>query len=117
LKTTLASKTFAPWIDRLIRSGYDFHLVFLWVPSVDFAIERVAQRVRAGGHSVPEEVIRRRYTKGIANFFSLYQPLATSWRVYNNSRGRRPKLIAAGRERGRKSIRNAAQWRAFKGLA
>ena len=60
-ETTLASRTFAPWLRDLRASGYDVQLVFLWLPSADFAIERVADRVRSGGHNVPEETIRRRY--------------------------------------------------------
>src|SRR3989338_4414408 len=75
-ETTLASKTFAPWIKNLRKTGYDFHLVFLWLPSENFAVARVAERIRMGGHDVPEETIRRRYHAGIKNFFRLYKPLA-----------------------------------------
>ena len=57
-ETTLASKTFAHWIQNLKLSGYTFHLFYLWLPSPDFAIARVAERVRMGGHYVPEETIR-----------------------------------------------------------
>ena len=59
-ETTLASRTFAPWIEGLIRSGYRFRLIFLWLPSPEMSIERVSKRVRLGGHSVPDETIRRR---------------------------------------------------------
>jgi predicted ABC-type ATPase len=69
-ETTLASRSFAPRIRRLIASGYECHLVFLWLPSADFAVGRVADRVRLGGHTVPEETIRRRYRSGLRNFFS-----------------------------------------------
>lgn len=48
-ETTLASKTFAPWITELCKTGYLFHLVFLWLPSEEFAVNRVAERVRMGG--------------------------------------------------------------------
>ena len=75
-ETTRASLTYAPWIKELKNKGYIFHLVFLWLPSEEFAIARVAERVRMGGHNVPEEIIRRRYTKGMRNFFRLYKPLA-----------------------------------------
>jgi predicted ABC-type ATPase len=64
-ETTLASRSFAPWIAKLKQSGYTFHLVFLWLPSADFAVARVAERVRMGGHDVPEETIWRRDNKGI----------------------------------------------------
>lgn len=94
-ETTMASRSFAPWIAELMRTGYDFHLVFLWLPSPDFAVTRVRDRVGLGGHSVPEEDIRRRYTRGLENFFRLYRPLAASWRLYDNS-DVAPNLVASG---------------------
>lgn len=84
-ETTLASRSFAPWLKDLRVSGYDVHLFFLWLSSADLAIARVASRVQMGGHFVPDEVVRRRYSAGTRNFFSLYQPLATTWAVYNAS--------------------------------
>ena len=59
-ETMLASRSFAPWNAGLKKEGYLFHLFFIWVPSSDVSVERVKARVRAGGHSVPEETIRRR---------------------------------------------------------
>ena len=56
---------------------------------------RVAARVRLGGHAVPEETIRRRYRSGLRNLFSLYRPLTTTWRVYDNSADI-PRLVASG---------------------
>ena len=55
-ETTLASRSFAPWLRQLVTSGYSAHLVFLWLPSADFAVDRVAERVRTGGHNVPPRV-------------------------------------------------------------
>jgi predicted ABC-type ATPase len=78
---------------RFLASGYQVHLLFLWLPSADFAVERVADRVRAGGHNVPTPTVRRRYQSGARNFFELYQPLASSWGLYDSS-GPEPKLIA-----------------------
>jgi predicted ABC-type ATPase len=95
-ETTLASRSLAPWLAELIRTGYEFHLVFVWLPSADFAVQRVADRVRMGGHNVPEATVRRRYDRGLRNFFRLYQPLATSWRMYDNSAMEGVRLIAAG---------------------
>lgn len=92
-ETTLASRTFAPWLRDLRTSGYAVHFIFLWLSSADLAVERVADRARAGGHDVPAETVRRRYRAGIRNFFSLYEPLATSWGLYNSS-GPQPKLVA-----------------------
>ena len=92
-ETTLASRTFAPWLRDLRISGYEIQLLFLWLPSAEFALDRVADRVRAGGHDVPTETVRRRYRAGLRNFFSLYEPLASAWKLYDSS-GLKPALIA-----------------------
>jgi predicted ABC-type ATPase len=108
-ETTLASRSFAPQIVKWKQMGYAFHLVFLWLPSADFALARVAERVRLGGHDVPAETVRRRYYRGMRNFFTLYQPLATSWRFYDNSRTR-PRLLARGGQGKRVWVADKAQW-------
>lgn len=59
-ETTLASRSFAPWIVEVRRLGYHVHLMFLVLESANLAASRVAERVRMGGHAVPEPTIRRR---------------------------------------------------------
>ena len=114
-ETTLASRSFAPWIAKLKQSGYTFHLVFLWLPSADFAVARVAERVRMGGHDVPEETIRRRYNKGIGNFFLLYRPMADTWRMYDNSEPSWPRIVADGRKDTSETIYDPNTWRLIRG--
>jgi predicted ABC-type ATPase len=109
-ETTLASRTFAPWISDLCKTGYFFQLVFLWLPDDEFAIARVAERVRMGGHNVPEETIRRRYHAGIRNFFHLYQALTDKWRLYNNSDPSGPRLIASGSGKNCDMIHDIEIW-------
>jgi predicted ABC-type ATPase len=96
-ETTLASRSFAPWLRDLRASGYAVHLFFLWLSSADLAVQRVADRVRAGGHDVPADTIRRRYRAGVRNLFSLYKPIVTTWAVYDCS-GLKSQLIAEGLE-------------------
>ena len=50
-------------------------------------------RVKMGGHNVPEEVVRRRYHKGLVNFGKLYCPLLDFWAIYDNS-AEVPKMVA-----------------------
>jgi predicted ABC-type ATPase len=95
-ETTLASRTFVPWIAGIRKAGYDFHLVFLWLPFPEASIERVAMRVKRGGHYVPDDVVHRRYHSGLNNFFQRYRPLTSSWRMYDNSSVGGPRLIAKG---------------------
>ena len=109
-ETTLASRAFVPRIRRLIIAGYECHLVFLWLPSADFAVARVADRVRLGGHAVPEETVRRRYRSGLRNFFRLYEALTTTWRMYDNS-VQEPLLIASGAGTETLAVNDADLWR------
>ncbi len=109
-ETTLAGRTHATWIRSLLRVGYEFYLLFLWLPSPELAVERVRSRVELGGHSVPEETVRRRYAAGLRNFFRVYKPLATVWRIYDNSRRTGPRLVAAGRVGGPVSVRDRRTW-------
>ena len=95
-ETTLASRSFAPRIVRLQAAGYDFHLNYLWIPSADLAVTRVAERVSLGGHDVPDDVVRRRYEKGLRNFFRIYAPLAKAWHFYDNRKADGPRLVAEG---------------------
>jgi len=83
-ETTLSGLTYAQMIPVWRSSGYAVKLVFLSLPDVEIAIERVATRVIQGGHNVPEEVIRRRFAHGIANF-ERYKLLVDSWQLYDNS--------------------------------
>lgn len=109
-ETTLAGRAYAPWIASLLKNGYEFHVIFLWLPSADFAVERVRARVRLGGHAVPEETIRRRYASGLTNFLTVYRPLATTWRVYDNATRPVPRLIAAGRKRRVTTVKDRRMW-------
>lgn len=95
-ESTLATRSYATWISRLAQEGYAFHLLFLWLNTMELAIQRVAERVRHGGHSVSEDIIRRRYVRGLENLSQLYIPLADSWVVYDNSGAGSPVLIASG---------------------
>ena len=94
-ETTLSSRTFAPWITRLKKEGYQFHLIFLWLKTEELAVSRVQERIKMGGHSVPETTIRRRYHAGLKNFFNLYQPITDSWQLYDNSDSAQLNLIAS----------------------
>jgi len=78
-ETALASKSFARWLHELRQTGYRPQLVFLWLPSPEMAVARVASRVLRGGHHVDDETVRRRYHAGLWNFFQLYRPLMESW--------------------------------------
>ena len=83
-ETTLSGLVYARMIPVWRSSGYLVELAFLSLPDAEMAIERVAMRVRQGGHNIPEAVIRRRFAHGIDNF-ERYKLLVDSWQLYDNS--------------------------------
>jgi len=94
-ETTLSGKTYAQMIPEWQRMGYSIKLVFLYLPDVKVAVDRVKYRVEQGGHNIPEKIIRRRYEKGWQNFQSLYKHLVNAWILFDNS-GITPRLLDEG---------------------
>lgn len=84
IETTLATKSYLNLIKQAQELGYEVILYFFYLPSVAIAKERVKMRVSEGGHNIPEDVIERRYTTGLINFFQ-YILLANRWYMYENS--------------------------------
>ncbi len=115
-ESTLASRFYAAWIGEMQRRGYEFHIMFLWLCDPSLAVERVRERVRAGGHEVAEEVIRRRYVRGARNFCNLYQPLASTWVVYDNSESGKPFQIARGGKELETTVLSGKSWDRFCGV-
>jgi predicted ABC-type ATPase len=91
-ETTLSGRGYLRLIKEWQDAGYSVKLIFLQLASPEEAIARVAQRVRQGGHNIPEDVIRRRFTAGKENFERRYSPLVDSWARYDNG-GELPILI------------------------
>jgi predicted ABC-type ATPase len=87
-ETTLASKTYKNKIIEAKRLGYTIHLIFFWLEEIELAKKRVQWRVYEGGHSIPDDVIERRYRNGIQNLFRIYLPLVDSAIIINNSFGK-----------------------------
>jgi predicted ABC-type ATPase len=83
-ETTCAGKSYAQLLSQCRTLGWRITLIYLWLPSPETAIARVARRVREGGHDVPAEVIRRRFRAGLLNLRELYLPLAHEARIYDN---------------------------------
>jgi predicted ABC-type ATPase len=71
IETTLTTKSYTKMIEVAKLNGYTVKLAYLWLNNVDLAIERVNARVKEGGHNIPEEVIRRRYKKGLFNLLNI----------------------------------------------
>jgi len=108
IETTLAGLSYRPRINRWKQLGFNVSLLFLWLPSADFAVSRVAERVAQGGHSIPEADIRRRYDRGLKNLTRAYLPLVDQVWVLNAS-DMPPELIWT-RQNGTETCLNAEIW-------
>ncbi|MBF0175872.1 MAG: zeta toxin family protein [Magnetococcales bacterium] len=95
-ETTLSTRSYLPWLVKCRNDGYQISLLFIALSSPEVATARVAERVRNGGHGIPEHVIRRRYCRGLGNFFTLYQPVLDRWFLVDNSLAALPTIVAYG---------------------
>jgi len=111
-ETTLASRIYAAWIEELKTQGYSFHLNYLWISSVEIAVKRVKERVNSGGHSIPDDVIRRRFARGFVNLTKLYQPISDTWRILDSDSSK-PETIATGCGTETKTVYNQRKWNKF----
>lgn len=113
-ETTLAGRGHARWLRDLRAAGYRVHLVFMSLPDPALAVARVAERVRQGGHHVPEGVVRRRFAAGLTNLLTVYSHVADSWQVYDNSDLAGPRLIASRAGGMDAVIADASAWENLK---
>lgn len=109
-ETTLGGNTLAALLAQAADKGAEVHVMYIGLASAELHIARVRSRVRAGGHDIAEEHIRRRYEHSRLNLVHLLPKLA-SLRVYDNSveadpaRGRTPEpVLVLHMEKGK--IRN-----------
>lgn len=112
IETTLATKSYQNLIEEAKSKGYEITLMFFWLNKVSLAKERVRLRVSKGGHNIPDNVIERRYFRGIQNLFKIYLPIANKVLIFDNSFGKR-KLIAQKNPDGRLSVFNQKLFKAM----
>lgn len=93
IETTLSTRSYTKLIEQAHARGYKVSLIYFWLNSPELAINRVAQRVRNGGHNIPVDTITRRYQAGINNLFRIYMPLVDYWLLADNSTT--PRVIVA----------------------
>jgi predicted ABC-type ATPase len=98
VETTLSGKSYLPLLKSCKEDGWTVSLYYFWLPTPEHSIARVANRVRHSGHSIPDEVIFRRFRVGLWNMRHLYLPLADTAAIYDNSEQRR--ILIADRVSG-----------------
>lgn len=114
-ESTLSSRTFALFLARCKAQGYRVQIFYIALPSAELAVNRVALRVKRGGHRIPQPDIERRFQRSLHNLYALYLPLADRWTVLDNATGvlRR---IAYGTAR-RTFVEEPEKWLNLKQLA
>lgn len=86
-ETTLASLTYAARIPAWRALGYFVTLAYLRLPSVEASIARVRRRVAAGGHDIPEAIIRRRFARSLECLETRYKSIIDEWYIYDSLEG------------------------------
>lgn len=110
-ETTLSTRSYVSLIKKARINGYKITLLYFWLASPDLAKQRVAKRVRQGGHNIPDDVVERRYYRGISNLLNLYAPVVDKWTVIDNMDSE-PTIIAKGTA-NEEMILNPELWNLF----
>ena len=84
-ETTLATKSYKSKVIEAQNKNYKVTLLFFWLQNVELAIERVKIRVQEGGHNIENNIIKRRYIRGIQNLFKIYLPIVDEVLIFDNS--------------------------------
>ena len=98
LESTLSGNYLLKVIEKARQRGYVFKLFYVFLESLDVCIERIKNRIKLGGHFVPDEDVRRRYYRSKQNFWHIYKDLAEDWSLFNNSLLADNQLVAVGSE-------------------
>lgn len=115
-ESTLSSRTFAVFLRTLQQQGYAVVVYYFSLANAQLAVRRVKLRVALGGHDVPADVVRRRFSRSLSNFFALYMPLADEWTLFDNSTPPLARSVAA-RVDGQLTVTEPATWRKLKKLS
>jgi len=98
VETTLAARGYIPKIPLWQKLGYTVHLVFLYLPNArhgSFPYCLSSATMQQGGHHIPDDVVKRRFASGLADFHCNYKQIVNKWILFDNS-GSIPLLLAQG---------------------
>ncbi|RMI17067.1 hypothetical protein EBE87_24075 [Pseudoroseomonas wenyumeiae] len=98
LETTLAGRSVLSRLRLAREAGYRIQLRYIALESVALNIQRVRARAAAGGHFIPPEIIRRRYTSSLANLPEALRLTERATVVDNSGEIHRVVLEIAGNE-------------------
>lgn len=115
-ETTLSTKSYVQLIKLAKAKGYTVTLLFFWLKNPELAVSRVENRVRHGGHFIPEDIIKPRYFRGVSNLFNHFINLCEVWMIFDNS-FTIPMLIAKGIEKDEIEVLNKDSYQLLKSYA
>jgi predicted ABC-type ATPase len=113
-ETTLAGRSYIRFLRRLRSDGYQVSIYYFWLQTAELAIERVRQRVKRGGHNIPDETVKRRFCRSVSHFWNDYRLECDYWATVDNSAAT-PSLTAESHA-GTITIANPLRWAAFQEL-
>jgi predicted ABC-type ATPase len=116
IETTLSTRSYAQTVNKCKDLGYEVVLIYFWLNSVELAIQRVNERVKKGGHFIPDDVVKRRYKRGLENLNNIFINICDFWFVVNNSENT-PILIAEGHLNIDNYVYNHELWETIKSYA
>ncbi len=102
-ETTLSGRSYLKLVNRLLADGWRVELIYLALPDVEMSLRRVAERVAHGGHSVAEEVIRRRFPRSLSNLLYCFSGTVGSVHCFMNST-ETPEMIFTQHEKQREIL-------------
>ena len=114
-ESALSSRTFALFLTQCKAQGYKVQIFYVALPSAALAVNRVALRVKLGGHNIAQVDIERRFQRSLHNMYALYLPLAARWTVLDNAMGKL-EPIAHGTA-SRTYVKNIDKWLILKKLS
>ena len=115
IETTLSGRSFRRTLQRAGEHGFETTLILVYLDCADTCVARVKERVRKGGHDVPEVDVRRRFPRSLTNFWNMYRQIADDWiLVYNSGNDFVNVAVGAGDDT---SIRDEALFSQFLQLA
>lgn len=84
VETTLSGRTWKNYLRHARTRGFEITIFFIYLDSADTCVARVRERVRRGGHDVPDDDIRRRFSRSLVNFWKIYRQMADHWAIVYN---------------------------------
>ncbi len=85
VESTLSGLSMQRILRQAKEAGFAVVIVFIFLESPEACVRRVKERVRKGGHDVPESDILRRFYRSGQNFWNIYREEAAAWFLFYNS--------------------------------